>query len=166
MANPLTTGRIHTYHLPAGKLPLAVGVILSWRFEDPDHLRAAATLLNEEANRSPACRRWTVADVTQRATRYEFLSEEAFEPGNDDIYDDAITVEWRGGDRWAISRGHGWTPQLIWFDDIQSWEYEPRPSDRDDEILARCRYSFEDAMGIAAVLAMRQEQERKERGRG
>lgn len=48
--NPLTTGRIHTYHLPPGKLPPAVGVVVSWRFEHPDHLRHASKLLAEEAD--------------------------------------------------------------------------------------------------------------------
>ena len=52
-----------------------------------------------------------------------------------DHYGHPITLEWRGDGTWAIchlgsvySRNH-------------EWEYEPNPSSRSDEFIARTRYS-------------------------
>lgn len=59
-----------------------------------------------------------------------------------------ITVEWRGGDTWAVLRGHGWSPQRVWCESAGEWEYEPQPSSRDDDFLARCRYDLTTALAI------------------
>lgn len=61
-----------------------------------------------------------------------------------------ITVDHRGGSRWAITNGHG--SGLVWCERDGEWEWEPLPSNRDGEFLARCRYSLDDALRIAARL--------------
>jgi hypothetical protein len=95
--------------------------------------------------------------VSPRATRFEFRPPEVFQGHpkfTAHLYDSrAITVDWRGGDRWAISAGSGGSPQEVWCERDGEWEYEPIPSSRDDDFLARCRYSLDDALLIGARLA-------------
>lgn len=56
----------------------------------------------------------------------------------------AITVQWRGGETYAVCRFrhclsvHG------------EWDFESRPSDRDDGWLADHRFSYDEAMRRAA----------------
>lgn len=57
----------------------------------------------------------------------------------------AINVTWRGGDRWAVERGHGWSPQMVWDDTAEEFVYEPLPSARSDEFKRRTRYSLAEA---------------------
>ena len=52
---------------------------------------------------------------------------------------DAIYIEDRGDDRWAISNGSS----VLNTDG--EWEWEPRPSCRDDDFIARCRFSLAEA---------------------
>jgi len=65
---------------------------------------------------------------------------------------DVITVSWRGGDTWAVQRGAGGRPQLVW--NGTEWEYEPLPSSRDKAFLKRCRFSLADALEIGSRLAV------------
>lgn len=58
--------------------------------------------------------------------------------------DFGITVEWRGGDRWAVCR----RKHCLGHDGI--WEAELQPSSRDDAWLATHRYSYDAAMALAA----------------
>jgi hypothetical protein len=91
------------------------------------------------------------------ATRFQFLPDAIFVGDPMDTADlhnpVAITVDWRGGDRWAVLRGPGWSPQLVWCEQNHEWEYEPLPSSRGADFLVRCRYSLDDAMRIAERLA-------------
>lgn len=54
-----------------------------------------------------------------------------------------ITVELRSANKWCVTNGSS-----VWNTDGQ-WEYEPLPSNRDDEFFKRTRYSLEDAFKAA-----------------
>lgn len=69
-----------------------------------------------------------------RATRYE-------RP------DSSIKVEWRGGDTWAVTDGR----QCL--NNKGKWEYEPLPSSRTEEFLARCRFTENMALAHAFNMA-------------
>lgn len=98
----------------------------------------------------------TTDAATPTATRYEFRPPEMFRGDPMDtrlLHDpDAVTVEWRGGDRWAISEG-SWSPRAVWCEATQEWEYEPLPSERSEDFCARTRYTLADALAIGARLA-------------
>lgn len=91
------------------------------------------------------------------ATRYEYLPPaimrgDPMETAH--LYEPfAITVEWRGGDTWCVSRGHGWSSNRVWDIGINDWTYEPIPSERDDDFLRRCRFSLMQAVAVADRLA-------------
>lgn len=55
----------------------------------------------------------------------------------------AISVEWRGGDRWAVLRGG----ECLGRDG--DWDYEPLPSSREEDWLATHRFSEEEALALA-----------------
>lgn len=55
----------------------------------------------------------------------------------------AITVEWRGTDRWAVIL------RSRCLNRDGRWEYEPIPSERDDDFLARCRFDRDTALDLA-----------------
>lgn len=55
-----------------------------------------------------------------------------------------ITVAYRGDDRWAVVR-HG---QCLGTDG--AWDYEVRPSEREDEWLNTHRFDFQTALKLAA----------------
>lgn len=57
----------------------------------------------------------------------------------------AITAAWRGGEAYAVARGG-----FVWNGD--EWEYEPRPSSREDDFLARTRFTYDEANAIALRL--------------
>lgn len=64
----------------------------------------------------------------------------------EDDYDShifAITVEYRGRDRWAVLR-HG---QCLGTDG--AWDYESTPSNREDEWLATHRFDLDTALKLA-----------------
>ena len=95
--------------------------------------------------------------MTPTATRYEFTPAELFvgDPMATAYLHDShvITVEWRGGDRWAVSLGHGWSSQRVWCERDGEWEWEPSPSNRDVEFFTRCRYDLTTALEIGSRLA-------------
>jgi hypothetical protein len=62
----------------------------------------------------------------------------------------ALTVEWRGHEKWAVTSG-----SVVYDAAADEWEYEPQPSSRDDDFLARTRYSREEALAIGQRLAER-----------
>lgn len=91
------------------------------------------------------------------ATRYEFQRPEVFVGApldHADAYDfQAITVAWRGGATWAIQLGPSSSPTRVWCEAEQAWEWEPSPSSREDDFIARTRYTLADALAIGSRLA-------------
>lgn len=75
-----------------------------------------------------------------RPTRYEVSCLPA-----DDINAHCFTVgvEWRGGDRWAVTR----YSQCLGRDG--AWSYESIPSERRDDWLAGHRFSLDEALILA-----------------
>lgn len=59
---------------------------------------------------------------------------------------DDFTIESRGFGAWVISSG-----SAVW-NTFNEWEYEPRPSSRPDDFIARTRFSFAEAWRIATSL--------------
>lgn len=96
-----------------------------------------------------------VDTIVMHATRYEFRQAACWVGAARDSahleYDPhAITVEWRGGDTWAITPGPGWSPGRVWCEATQEWEWEPSPSNREDDFIARTRYTEKTALAIAS----------------
>ncbi|MDG4799033.1 hypothetical protein [Micromonospora sp. WMMD980] len=60
---------------------------------------------------------------------------------NHDIY--AVTVTWRGGEQYAVKR-HS---QVLGADG--EWDYEPSPSNRNDEWIATHRFDYDTACRLA-----------------
>ena len=58
-----------------------------------------------------------------------------------------IRVEWRGTGLWAVVD----TGQCLNRDG--EWEYEPLPSNRDDDFMARCRFPLNEALRLALAVA-------------
>lgn len=90
------------------------------------------------------------------ATEYQFQPRAVWEGGPHDgmaqYESQAITVAWRGGETWAILRGSNWSPSRAWCEQTREWEWEPQPSERGEDFLARTRYSESTALAIAARL--------------
>jgi hypothetical protein len=79
-----------------------------------------------------------------QATRYEVsLFPEDAEPRRHFT----ITIEWRGTDSWAVLDG----PYCLGRDG--EWEYEPLPSNRDDEWIAAHRFDLDTAQRLAKQAA-------------
>lgn len=55
----------------------------------------------------------------------------------------AIKVEWRAGDRWAV------TNIGRCLNTNGEWDHEPSPSNRDDEFLRTHRFSLNEAQSLA-----------------
>ena len=63
-------------------------------------------------------------------------------------YNARITIEKRSEDRWVISNG------TSVFNSFDEWEWEPLPSGRDEEFIARTRLTLEEAFArVPAALA-------------
>lgn len=58
-----------------------------------------------------------------------------------------ITVEYRGDGQWAILR-HGWC-----LSQSGEWDYELRPSEREDEWIAAHRFDLDTALRLAKEAA-------------
>ncbi|MDX3637800.1 hypothetical protein PV728_48030 [Streptomyces europaeiscabiei] len=86
----------------------------------------------------------TTPEPYVQATRYEVsLFPEGAEPRRHFT----ITVEWRGSQSWAVLDG----PYCLGKDG--GWEYEPLPSNRDDEWLAAHRFDLDTAQQLAKQAA-------------
>lgn len=59
-----------------------------------------------------------------------------------------ITVEYAGQDRWAVRRS-----TRCCLSRSGEWTFEPRPSERDDKWLEQHRFSFAEALEVAAGIA-------------
>jgi len=96
-----------------------------------------ATVTTRHGGSGPA---HDVTPVEARPTRYEMclLPED-----NINSLNFTIAVEYRGDGRWAVLH-HGWTLTVD-----GEWEYEPRPSGREDDYLARCRFDLGTALALA-----------------
>lgn len=58
--------------------------------------------------------------------------------------EDPIYVESRGRTGWAVTEG-----SRACFNTDGEWEYEPMPSNRDDDFIARTRFTLDEALKIA-----------------
>lgn len=67
--------------------------------------------------------------------------------GQEDRYLFALQVEYRGSSRWAVTR-HG---KCLNRDG--TWDWESRPSEREDEWLAEHRFDLDTAMTLAKAAA-------------
>ncbi|MER5653487.1 hypothetical protein ABT076_10775 [Streptomyces sp. NPDC002131] len=87
---------------------------------------------------------FTTPIATVRPTRYtvSVLPEGDI---NHHIYE--VTVEDRGADRWAVC----WMGECLAADG--SWNYEPRPSSRDDDWLDNHRFTLGTALQLAEQAA-------------
>lgn len=54
-----------------------------------------------------------------------------------------IKVAWRGSDSWAVSDG------FRVLSSTGEWDYEPSPSNRDDDFLAAHRFDLDTALALA-----------------
>lgn len=79
------------------------------------------------------------------------ITEVTFTPEDDPYWHRAITVQWRGGEDHCVKQG-----SMVWNDGEGAWEYEPSPSSRDAEFIARTRYPFEQARDLAVRLLSEQ----------
>ncbi|WP_141704157.1 hypothetical protein [Planobispora rosea] len=83
-------------------------------------------------------------EPTVRPTRYDVT---CLPPDDINTHSYTITVEYRGHDRWAVLDG----PYAL--DANGDADYEPRPSERDDEWLATHRFDLDTALAIAKKAA-------------
>lgn len=81
-----------------------------------------------------------MSDVTMRVTEFEVC---ALPETNINYPHYAITVEYRGHDRWAVCRMR----QCLNVDG--SWDWETQPSERGDEWLAAHRFDLDTAQRLA-----------------
>lgn len=83
-------------------------------------------------------------ETTVTATRYEvsLLPE-----GDDARRHFTITVEYRGDGRWAVCR----YPECLGADG--TWDWEPRPSERDEDWLDTHRFDLDTALRLAKEAA-------------
>lgn len=88
--------------------------------------------------------------IYERATEYTVcaLPDDFTEVCHDMRYHWELTVEWRGHDRWAVMNGAGCLSAA------GKWDYEPRPSGREDPWLATHRFTLAEAMRLAREQAL------------
>lgn len=86
----------------------------------------------------------TEPTVTVRPTRYEVC---AIPEDNINYPAFALTVEYRGRDRWAVVR-HG-----SCLNSTGGWDWESMPSGREDEWLATHRFDLDTALELAREAA-------------
>lgn len=84
-------------------------------------------------------------DLLQHATEFVFTPA-GTDRKDPDTRHFRVTVSWRGEDTWAVTwMGECWNGT--------EWEWEPSPSSREEDFLARCRFSLEEACNHARTLA-------------
>lgn len=82
---------------------------------------------------------------THRATTYTVYPDGYDEYTFGDKSTWTLTVEERGDDSWAVKK----MGSCLNVDG--EWEYEPSPSNREDDFLERCRFTEEEALRLAAI---------------
>lgn len=92
-------------------------------------------------------------DLLAHATEFRFL---LYPEGHEfwDIAEQAVMVEWRGEDRWAVKTRHSWC-----VDADGAREHESIPS-RTDEFKDRFRFTRDEAIRIAREVAVPRERAR------
>lgn len=85
-----------------------------------------------------------IPEPTERVTRYEVS---CLPPDHIDAPHFTITVEWRGGDLWAVCRFR----ECLGTDG--EWDYEPSPSNRTDEWKNNHRFDLASALALAQAAA-------------
>jgi hypothetical protein len=88
-----------------------------------------------------------MTDLTPRVQATRYTVNCMPEDSSPDSHVFEITVEWRGKDRWAVVR-HG---SCLGSDG--EWDYEMRPSSREDDWLATHRFDLETALELAKKAA-------------
>ena len=63
----------------------------------------------------------------------------------------ALYVQWRGGDRWCVADAQNGTPGVLNAEG--EWEWEPLPSERREDFLARTRFDYDTALRLAICAA-------------
>jgi hypothetical protein len=58
-----------------------------------------------------------------------------------------LKVSWRGDDRYCVDDGYG----FVW-NKMNEWEYEPSPSNRENDFIERTRYPLAEALTLAVKL--------------
>lgn len=84
------------------------------------------------------------ADLIAHATAFVFVPA-GTDRDNTDTRHFRVSVEWRGAQTWAV----------IWLGECWNgtgWEWEPSASGRDEDFLARTRFSLEEACAHARAL--------------
>ena len=95
----------------------------------------------------------TAPEVREVVTEYlvtawpEDLAEEC------DAYDLCVTVARRAPDRWAVLRGGGGSRFCLGAGG--KWDFEPIPSERDEDWRAAHRFPLEQALDLARDMAPR-----------
>lgn len=80
------------------------------------------------------------------------FSANAVDPGDMEAHHWTVKAEWRGPYGWAVTDG---TFCLSVVDGVAEWDYEPIPSEREEEFYARTRFPMLDAIRWAQVMAGR-----------
>lgn len=84
-------------------------------------------------------------------TVFARITEVTFTPDDDPYWRRAITVQWRGAEDHCVKQG-----SKVWDETAGRWEWEPQPSSRDDDFIARTRYPYDKATAIAVRLLAQQ----------
>lgn len=63
----------------------------------------------------------------------------------------ALYVQWRGGDRWCVADAQNGATGVLNADG--EWEWEPLPSERREDFLARTRFDHDTAFQMALKAA-------------
>lgn len=82
---------------------------------------------------------------THRTTTYTVYPDDYDEYDFSDKSTWTLTVEERGEHSWAVKK----MGSVLSKDG--EWEYEPSPSNRDDDFIARCRFSEAEALRLAMI---------------
>ena len=112
--------------------------------EEQAALRAEVEQASRERNEQRRALNNPDGNVVVQATRYSVC---AMPLDNPEAHSFTITVEWRGGDRWAV----------CWIDKCLSasgsWTHERLPSGRSEEFKRRHRFDLETALALARKVA-------------
>lgn len=91
-----------------------------------------------------------MSDLIEMATQYTVCALPLDDPNASSF---TLTVEWRGGDKWAVMRGPFAYCRKDADLDRPHGEYEPRPSSRDVVFLRKYRFSLPVALEMARKIA-------------